>query len=383
MIRLGLRGLSLLLLLLQFGCWNSKDIQNMDYATAIGLDYDIEKGKFITYVQVLNFANVGRNENQQTGKVVPVWIGKGEGKTLSQSLSSIYSTSQMRIFWGHVKTIVCSENLLKEKVVESYNSVNRFGDVRYNILIYGTKEKLSDIFVQKSVFNLSPLDTIMFTPEQIYAQRSSILPITGNKFIAQLNEPGEPAMLPSISINKTVWKEDKKPKSLLQIDGGYFFEGTKMAAWLSEQELTGTRWTQNELKRSMINVPSVGKPIAAMVLIKPKYKVKSGVENGEVWFDIQLKLTATLDELIENTSIRSLEEQAEKVVQEEIRSSFKKGLDKNVDVLRLVETLYRAKPKQFHELRSKQSRILKQDSLRRVYVKVNLINTGKYKGRIS
>ncbi|WP_256758042.1 Ger(x)C family spore germination protein [Cohnella sp. WQ 127256] len=383
MIRLSLRGLYLLILLILAGCWNSKDIQNLDYATAIGIDYDFEKGEYITHVQVLNFSNVGRSENVEVGKPVPIWIGKGQGQTIAESLSSIYATSQMRIFWGHVKSIVFTENLLKEKVEEAYNAVHRFGDVRYNILIYGTKEKLSDIFVQKSIFNLSPLDTIMFSPEQIYAQRSSIVPIPGFKFIAQLREPGEPAMLPSLTINDTVWKEDKKSKPLLQINGAFFFAGTKMAAWLSEEELAGSRWTQKALKRSLINIPSEGKPSASLVLIKPHYKVKSGVESGKAWFDIHLKLDATLDELNENKSIRTIEEQAAEVVRKEIRSSFKKGLDKKVDVLRLEETLYRTHPKQWHELHRNQTFILKQESLRHINVKVHLINTGKYKGRIS
>ena len=102
------------LLLVLPGCWNSKDIQTMDYATAIGVDY--QDGKYITYVQFLNFSIVGRNENVQVGKAFPNWIARGEGETLSQSLSSIYATSQMRVFWGHVKAIVCSESLLKHGI---------------------------------------------------------------------------------------------------------------------------------------------------------------------------------------------------------------------------------------------------------------------------
>ncbi|WP_239616703.1 Ger(x)C family spore germination protein [Cohnella mopanensis] len=381
MIKHGLKTICLICLLSLSGCWNSKDIQNLDYVTAIGLDY--LNGKYITYVQVLNFTNVGRSETVEVGKIVPIWIGRGEGKTVSQSLSSIYSTSQMRIFWGHVKSIVCSENLLKHGVEEAYNAMNRFGEVRYNILIYGTKENLEDIFVQKSIFNLSPLDTIMFTPEQIYAQRSSILSISGNRFIAEINEPGEPAMLPSLSINRRVWKEDKKNKSMLQIDGAYFFHGDKMAAWLSEAELAGARWTQKQLKRSLINVPAEGPTIASIVLINPKYKVDFVIKNGEVLFDIHLKLDATLDEMEEDSSIRKLEQLAETVVKDEIMSCFRLGIDRKIDVLRLEEALYRNRPKQWHALHKDKKYILNHDSLKSINVKVNLINSGKYKGRVT
>ncbi|QJD83144.1 Ger(x)C family spore germination protein [Cohnella herbarum] len=379
MKRLLLLGSALIFLFPLTGCWNSKDIQNMDYVTAIGLDF--VDGKYITYVQVLNFTNIGRSETLEVGKSVPIWVGKGEGSTISESLSSIYATSQMRIFWGHVKTIVCTENVLKRGVRDAYNAMNRFGDVRYNILIFGTKEKLSDIFIQKSIFNLSPLDTLMFSPEQIYAQRSFIVPKTGNQVIAQINEPGEPGMLPSLTINKGTWREDKNSKSLLKINGAYFFNQDKMAAWLSEDELAGTRWSQKELKRSLIRIPAEGKAIATMVMINPHYKVDIDVVDGKVWYDVSLKIDATLDELMKDVSIDYLEQQASEVISDEIRESFHNGLKKQVDVLMLEETLYRNRPKEWHRLHKSQAFLLDHECLRKIIVKVDLRNTGKYKGR--
>jgi len=379
MLRLAKASACLMLLLSQTACWNSKDIQTMDYATAIGLDF--EGDTYITYVQFLNFGNVGRNEAMQIGKPLPVWIARGEGKTLSESLSSIYATSQMRIFWGHVKAIVCTERMLKHGVEEAYSATNRFGDIRYNILVYGTKEKLTDIFTEKSVFNFSPLESILFTPEQTFAQRSYIVPKTSNRVIAEITEPGEAAMMPSIGINKDVWKEDKKPKSMLTIDGAFFFRDQKAAAWLSEDELAGTRWTQRELKRSLIVVPAEGKAIATLALIKPDYRVKSRVRNGEAEFELSLKLDATVDELNRNAEILQLERLAEEVVRDEIMDSFRLGLAKKVDVLKLEETLYRDHPKQWHELRKKKGFLLSHECIRKIDVHIHIRNTGKYKGR--
>ncbi|MFB9275017.1 Ger(x)C family spore germination protein [Cohnella cellulosilytica] len=377
--RWGKSAVAACLLLTLTACWNSKDIQTMDYATAIGLDYD--NGKYITYVQFLNFGNVGRNESMEIGKSLPVWVSRGEGATLSESLSSIYATSQMRIFWGHVKTIVCTERLLRRGIEEVYNAANRFGEIRYNILVFGTKESLPDLFVQKSIFNLSPLDTIMFSPEQTYSQRSFIVPKTGNRIIANITEPAEAGMLPSISINRKAWSEDKKPSSMLMIDGAFFFKGQKAIAWLSEDELAGTRWTQRKLQRSLIRVPAEGKPKAALVLIKPIYNVKSGVRNGHAVFDLSLKLDATVEELNENVSLDELERLAEEVVRDEIMKSFRNGLAKKVDVLMLGETLYRNYPKQWHALRKTNQELLSDECIRKIVVKIDIRNTGKYKGR--
>jgi len=368
------------LLLVLPGCWNSKDIQTMDYATAIGVDY--QDGKYITYVQFLNFSIVGRNENVQVGKAFPNWIARGEGETLSQSLSSIYATSQMRVFWGHVKAIVCSESLLKHGIEEAYSATNRFGEVRYNIMVFGTKEKLTDIFSQKSVFNLSPLDTIMISPEMTYEQRSFIVPKTSNQVIAEVTEPADYAMLPSLSIDKKVWTMDKDKKPMLTINGAYFFRAMKMSGWMSEKELTGLRWTQSELRRSLISVPSERNPKASLALINPKYKVRSFVEDGRARFEISLRLEGTLDELNEDMSIREIETAAEKIVREEIRDTFDTALAKRIDALKLEETFYRNHPKAWHKIRDSKDIILGPDSIAKITVKVHLRNTGKYKGKV-
>ncbi len=90
--------LSLLILMLVSGCWNSKDIQNMAYVTALGVDY--ENGRFKSYAQMLNFTNIAKSDTGEVGKPVPIWVGVGEGKTLTESLTTMYATSQIRVFGG-------------------------------------------------------------------------------------------------------------------------------------------------------------------------------------------------------------------------------------------------------------------------------------------
>ncbi|KQO00626.1 Ger(x)C family spore germination protein [Paenibacillus sp. Leaf72] len=133
------------LLLLSPGCFDSKPIQNMAYVTAIGLDY--KDGVFISYAQVLNFLNVAKSDKNEIGKNIPVWIGRGTGKTVTESLSSLSETSQIRLFWGHVKAVVVDEELLKSQAIvrQSYEAINRYREVRYNILLYSTKTPIVDI----------------------------------------------------------------------------------------------------------------------------------------------------------------------------------------------------------------------------------------------
>lgn len=372
---------AVMLTLLLTGCWNSKDVQKMAYVTALGFDY--ADGKIVSYVQVLNFANVAKGETSQVGKAVPVWVGKGEGITITESLTDIYSTSQIRVFWGHIKAIVYTENFMQEgkRIKEAYDMVNRYREIRYNVLLYGTKDNLRDIFIQKSLLNFSPIDTVMSTPSQIYTQRSFILPVYGFKLIAQFNEAGSPIMLPSITVAKGDWTEDQKKKSMLRINGAYFFRKLDMIGWLPENDLAGYRWLQQKLERSPINVPDNSDPAVALVLTKPRFKVTT-VFDGEVKYNIRVKLKAYLDEMTRDITEQEIEDQAAQVIKEQIMSTYKKGLRIKADIFKLEEALYRNHPKEWREYHTRGEFLLTPESINEIDVKVSLLHTGKYKGRV-
>ncbi|MEI7027716.1 Ger(x)C family spore germination protein [Paenibacillus sp. y28] len=374
---------ALLLIVLLGGCWNSKDIQNLAYVTAIGFDY--ADGKFISYVQVLNFTNVAKTEAASLGKSIPIWIGRGEGTTVSESFNDIYATSQIRVFWGHVKAIVLTENMMRQpdKMKEAYDMVNRYREIRYNVLLYGTKEPLRDLFTRKSILNLSPLDTLMYTPGQIYTQRSFILPVYGYKVIAMFNEPSEPVMIPSLSSDMKGWSMDKEPRPMIRIDGAYFIKEDQLAGWLGEQDLQGYRWLQKRLMRTPITVPDKQHPAAVLVMVKPQTRIRPLLEDGNVFFTIEVKIKAYVDELIQDTSEKSLEEQAAEVIRREIQDTYRKGLAIQTDVLQLDEVFYRDNPGMWKRLHEGQPFLLKEDSIRSIEVQVDLLHTGKYKGRIN
>lgn len=373
--------LSLLILMLVSGCWNSKDIQNMAYVTALGVDY--ENGRFKSYAQMLNFTNIAKSDTGEVGKPVPIWVGVGEGKTLTESLTTMYATSQIRIFWGHLKALVLSENAMKHGMKEIYDMLNRYREVRYNILMYGTNEPLHEILIQKSILNFSPLDTLMDLPYQIYSQRSFILPEYGYKIIAQMNEPSGLAMIPCLTLDRTGWYEDQDKRSMFRINGAYFFQNKEFRGHLSEDDLKGTRWIQRQLVRSPMNIPDKGPPVAAIVLQKPHLYVKPVIENGKARFNIRVSVDAYIDELIKDTPHKKMEEMAGDAIRDEIKMSFKKGLEKKADVFMLDEKLYRKNPKKWHEFHRASPYLLDADSIKTIDIRVSIESSGKYKQRVN
>ncbi|WP_438350466.1 Ger(x)C family spore germination protein [Paenibacillus sp. FA6] len=363
------------------GCWDSYQIQNMAYVTAIGYDY--VDGQYVSYVQVLNFSNVAKTEGAELGKNIPVWIGKGEGKTVTDSLISLYQTSQKRLYWGHVKAIVFSENVLKHGIKDVEDSMLRYREFRYNVLIYGTKEPIQDILTQKSILNHSPIETIMSTPEEVYSQWSFIKPIYINTLIASLNEHNLSSKIPSLSIDKSAWHEDTKDKPMLRINGIYFINNYKLSGWLHEDDLKGYRWLQKGLIRTPISIPSEGPPTATIILRKPRFQITPQIVGEKVKYNIKVTTKAYIEDMQEPLTDQNLDKEVEKAIVSEIKDTYKKGLKQQCDVFRLEESLFRSNPQKFKEIyqNTDNKSLLTEDSLQNIDVKVHLLSSGLYKQR--
>ncbi|TCM96980.1 Ger(x)C family germination protein [Paenibacillus sp. BK033] len=358
-------------------CANSRDIQNMAYVTALGIDY--VNGEYKTYIQVLNFSNIARSENTSLGQKVPIWIGTGHGKTLALSLSDTNATSQFPLFWGHLKAIVLSENLMKRGGKETYATLNRYYQIRYNVLVFGTKDRMEDILTQKSIFNLSPLDTIMYTSAQNHSQSPYIIASYGNRLIANMNEPGNSLYMPSITINKDTWLEDKATRGMFQMNGAYFFDKGSLVNWMSIAELKGLRWATEKISKTTLQVPLEEGNEGAIQFGHPRMKVIPKVQsNGDVKFDLKVTAKGTIRDS-DNATIPELEKRAEQAIQEEIKETYRVGLAKHCDPFQMEETLYRQCPRLFHQLTKGGFFFLNERSLGAVQVTVKITSTGKYK----
>ncbi|REK74974.1 Ger(x)C family spore germination protein [Paenibacillus paeoniae] len=378
MMRIRQMGILILVCLLVGGCGRMPEIQNMAYATAIGVDY--KDGKWIAYAQILNFATVARTEEIALGKSFPVWVGEGKGDTLSLALTDVGRTAQLRMFWGHVKVVVMSENALKMGVNNIYGTINRYREVRYNVLVYGTRRSIKDIFTQKSILNMSPLDTAMFTASQMSSVQSIVLPVTGNQIIAYLNEEGEPGYMPSIDFDTVDWTEDKKAKPMFMISGAYFFRDMKMFGWLSTEQLTGIRWADPRLERTPIEVDREGKAVATIMLEHPKMRIRPSLENGQARFDIRVDTDGYVMEMVQDTDLLTLTEYAKEDIREEIELTYRNGLHIRSDPFQLGQILYRSKPKVFRQISTGTPYFLDKHSIKNIDVHVHLQTTGKYKG---
>jgi spore germination protein KC len=368
--------LALILLALP-GCWDLKNIQDINYITAVGIDY--KDGKYLLYAQLLDFSNVAKQEGGGSRQNASIWVGKGEGQTISEAINDLYNSSQQKTFWGHVTCIVLSEEALKQRNKSEFmDGIVRFREMRYTQWVYGTQEPIDKLLTTKPFFNLSPLSSILAQPEDLYRQDSLIRPMRLYKVVTDYREPGQTLLLPRLSIDSEDWQRDGKLDPKLMIDGIMPVYNQQLKMPLDIDKLAGLRWLLPDMTRAPVQVPDTGKP-SAMLYVKEKTKSKVRVQGDKVLLDLEAGVRASVVEMSEQISETELKKETEKSIRKELEQTFKLGKERNIDLFQVEHILYRTKFPDWSRLTSNGERPLADYELGNLKFTVNIIHTGMYK----
>ena len=357
------------------GCWNAREIENLLYVNALGIDH--VDNEFVVYAQILSFSNIAKEEagGERTSKGVAV--AKGSGRTFVNALFNIYPTSQKQMTWSHIRSIVFSERALEKKHMEEIlDELDRFYEFRYTLWTYATKDPILDIFNAKQVFNLPVIYSQLANPSDLYEQNSVLRPMKLFQFIARRDEPNLVVYVPILSINRNSWSEDKKALPKLKMIGACLLQNLEPQGCWPRSDLLGLRWLDEHTVRTLLGITKGGQLLAMTILEKPKVKIEPRLQNGMVTFTIDIHATGYITQVMTVGPIIEIEKEAAKKIEAEVRSLFEKGRKHNIDTLQLGHALYRKYPQEWKRLQKNNTLPLSQESLSTVNVQVKLNNGG-------
>ncbi|GIP23933.1 Ger(x)C family spore germination protein [Paenibacillus sp. J22TS3] len=371
----------LLLPLLLGGCWDSKEVQNINFVTAMGIDY--VNHNYVVYAQILDFANLSKQEGpSDSPQESALVIGRGEGSSILSAINQLYPTSQQQTLWTHVKAVVLSKSVLDTKLSEVFNGLFRSGEMRYTSWVYGTDEDISSILSSKTLLNHSALSTNLFDPVRGYHQLSYVPPIRVIHLMKGIREPGSTVLLPAISSSNKTWTMNNKLLSLSSMSGLYVISKGKNWGRAEGEQLAGARYVNFDGFKQFpleINDPVQGK--AVVYLTKPKPKVTLAESRGVIHTSIELGITGKINEIDHSSGIskEKIKELCKSKIKQQIIRNFELGKDKDLDLYGLEEILYRRNNKLWKKLPGhEQKPIIRRFELDQVVVNINVEDSNSY-----
>ncbi|MFD0618735.1 Ger(x)C family spore germination protein [Paenibacillus sp. GCM10027629] len=374
-------GIFLLLTITLTGCWDKKNIQDLNYVTAMGVDY--ENNKFVVYSQSLDFTNVAKQEGAKSKEHIPVWTGRGEGDTLDAAVNDIFTASQLPIIWEHISAVVFHERAMKQNLRRMTDSMLRYHEIRFSPWVYGTRSSIKELFAAPTTFNLSPINSILHQPKEVYLQQSYIQPMSLREMFINWLRPGSTLLLPSISLNKDHWFEDLKPKEAYAIDGLFAMDKDQFQGWWAKKDITGLRWASKNVVHTALQIEPHKKTVAMLALNVPESKITVKLEGPQQIpkVTIQLLIDGSIEEALTDMQPHKMEKLAEQDIRNEILKTFRDGVQKGVDLFSIREEIYRQHVNYWNRHQKGQTIRLRPDMIDRVDVRVKLKNAGMIKLR--
>jgi spore germination protein KC len=352
------------------GC-GAKEIQSQTYITGIGIDY--ADGEFIVYTQAQNFANIAKQEGTSSlQQAAPILVGEAKAKTIHSALNHLETNAALPFYYGHVNTILLSENVIKEKMKTVIEFIGQNPYLRYNIWLFGTRENIKDILLAESFFNFPSIYTILHHPD-LLTRNTFLIPIEEyNKFVSSFYQPIGSFIIPSLSLDDSNFFKDEKQKSISVVTGGFAISQKQLKGWIAKEDLVGLKWVSKQAK----NIPySLFQEKVSLIMQEPKFTIEviSGKQPG---YSLSLKVNAQITQNQDNISNDRIKKELEKKIEEDLVTTMEKSEDLQTDLLNISEPAYRYHLKEW-DLKNISS--ISKDSIQKIKINVKLINTLHYK----
>lgn len=364
------------------GCTGLKNIQDLTYIVAIGMDYDKEKQEYKVFLQGLNFANVAKQEGSRPVEPIPIYVATATGETLNLAVRDLYKKAEPPLFFGHVSTLLLSKNVVTQKFQEVIEEVGRNRSLRPTLRVVVTEEDISEVFNIKALFNYPAVYTVLFKKNSHEMAQDEIKPTTLMKFLRAYYEPMGVAKIPYVKIDKDSWKADKD-FPILFFDGYAVFQQQQYMKELPFDDAVYVNWLLEKRVTLDQKIEKEGKLVAAVKFTSPKMKIKYEKGASSPIFSLDISANADLLEKLEDTPIEELEKLIEEEIKKRVTSLFEQSVEQKIDILNVGEQWYRKHPKEYQKLKKEKTFYLNNQSLKDVKVNVDIFHFNSYKYDLS
>lgn len=342
------------------GCWSAREIDQLAFIAAMGVDKEDDVVKLT--VQVVVGGGGGGGEGEGAG--APVWVTSVTGNSLSEAVFNLNRVISKTPFWSHSFVLVIGEELARDGIGIVLDWVGRDRQVRDKLLVAVAIGTAEDILKVEPKMTQLPAEYI----EQLLRLGAKtgcipdphLLPMR----IAYANRPGMQIQMPLIqpqpqddtgggSGGENPAEEsngggaEQKAESI-ELKGTAVFKDDKMVGTLDLRESRGVAWLTGQVSGTLIAINrEEGQVTQQANFAQVKYRLRGDQE------DVILEARVTQDGVlnawplasdhgITPTILAQLEEDLVREIESEIRAALDKLQSEfNSDAVGLGERLRR------------------------------------------
>lgn len=331
------------------GCWDSIEINERLFITAIGLDLNTDpsiEGRYIVTYVYPNIGHLGKNPSQKEAKIVKTTIVETPFDGSRQMTTRV----QHPFFFKHLKVFVIGEELFKqpELMKEFLDGVARDSRMNRKIGIIVAEGKAKDI-----------LSTKVEETAIIGGYLNSML--NNDSLAARFTDQTFSGIMKDFQFsNASIAPRAVPKKDEYKLSGAAVLKDYRLVGWIGEKENRAIAIAKGKLKSEIIDI-KYNDAIISYVITDHISKEKVRTEKGNIIVDFNISLEGYIQQYklgkgkdIFNTEfISEVEKVIEKTIKKEIEGVVE-ILQKRykADVLGIGEHISKYEPKLWEETKS-------------------------------
>ncbi len=289
------------------GCYNGQRLSDLTIIQAIGIDKKDNKTQIS--LQYLNLDKSTGSTESLSGDITSVAYGT------SDSISSAISTASMalsqRVFFGQNKLVILGSEYVQDDLEKGLDYLVRSVDSRPDVLVAISDDKASDVVSCRENDIMLPA-TKIYELLKLGGETGLGASVTVNNMLNMYSEPTSDIYLPVLTLNNKAVK----------CKGIAVFSKEKYKKTLSQSQSFGMLFINGNIKNGSLNIKNDALGNVGVEILSSKSKRSAYVSNGQLHFDISIKLRILLNE-VEKGTTTSVQQREVKMVESLVNKRVK------------------------------------------------------------
>ena len=365
------------------------NIEQNFFVLAVGIDKGIEDDKEIRLtVLAEDFSgNTGKGSSNQAKIADVVTV---EASTVFEAIRKISAINNKSVFFGHIKYLLVSEDIAKEKMLDVIDYFTRDNEVRINTTIANVKGISAESFLR------SGEKTEKFIPDLLDGEFHDInkLSISEEKdvlnFMVESNNLFSGAYIPSLEIitkekdeigsssqqastsqdksssqqastsqGESSSQQETKKSYYVELNGFAIFDEGKLIGHLSGFTARGLNWVNAKIESGIIIVKDSTEQKISMEIINSASKVKINLNGDIPEATINIQFSTSIGEVMSRNDIfnesefEKINEEQKNIVKKEAESAIEYAQKNGVDILNINDEIYHQYPLKWENMKDK------------------------------
>lgn len=368
MKKLVMKSLLMVLLLSSLtACWNQKELTDLAFVMALGIDKGINKRYNVSFQFVIP-GNVSTSQ-YGGGQGPPVAVAIASGDTLTEAARNITKKIPRELYYAHTNLVVISEEIAKERelFLTIFDSLGRDPEFRRTTeLVIARGSTAEEILSTITLLEKLPVNKITKQMKSDESMLGEHMTVNIDDLVSGIVSNGKEPIITGYRLKgkrnmgkKLANLEKTIPDAFLEANGLAVFNDGKLTGWVDDSMARGVLWILNKVKSTQINVNWNGKKNAINVVpIRSKTKVSAVVKNGKPMIQINVENEGWISEanvaieLTDPKIIEKIEKKVEEKLEAEILKTISEVQEQKSDIFGFGERVHREDPKLWKKIKS-------------------------------